>query len=283
MEKHCDVILLEACDRVGGRGATVRDRTDDVPLELVAEFVHGSPPTLLRDFSEQHDGVTVYLEPGEAAIRETATLEVTVLNLLDNDRALAIGLRRVRQKPLLSPNAMDTAAVAALIRETGAEIVINVASPFVNGAVLEWKRLHQCAARGVTVLLGVGFDPGVVNVYVRLVEDEYLDTVEGWRWNAMFEVASEWDLPVVGRQNAYLSGHDEVHSLSMHHPAADVRFWMGFSDHLQRLRPPGGLRVHGQPGDFLHRGHPPGRRRHDSVCLHGYGRGRRVAPSLRET
>jgi saccharopine dehydrogenase-like NADP-dependent oxidoreductase len=52
-----------------------------------------------------------------------------------------------------------------------------------------------------------------------------------WRANRMFEVGREWDLPVVGRQKAYLTGHDEVHSLSANFPQADVRFWMGFGDH----------------------------------------------------
>lgn len=47
----------------------------------------------------------------------------------------------------------------------------------------------------------------------------------------MFEVGREWDLPVVGKQTAYLSGHDEVHSLSARYPQADVRFWMGFGAH----------------------------------------------------
>ena len=47
----------------------------------------------------------------------------------------------------------------------------------------------------------------------------------------MFEVGREWDLPVVGKRTAYLSGHDEVHSLSARYPDADVRFWMGFGDH----------------------------------------------------
>ena len=47
----------------------------------------------------------------------------------------------------------------------------------------------------------------------------------------MFEVGREWDLPVVGKQKAYMSGHDEVHSLSARYKDADVRFWMGFGDH----------------------------------------------------
>ncbi|MFN3641530.1 MAG: saccharopine dehydrogenase family protein [Gemmobacter sp.] len=199
-------------------------------------------------------------------------------------------------------DAMDAGAVAALIRATGAGIVINVGSAFVNMTVLEgciaagaaymdtaihedpdkicetppwyanyeWKRREACAAAGVTAVLGVGFDPGVVNAYARLAADRFLDTVESidivdinagshgryfatnfdpeinfreftgtvWSWqngawqaNRMFEIGREWDLPVVGRQKAYLTGHDEVHSLSARYPQADVRFWMGFGDH----------------------------------------------------
>ena len=199
-------------------------------------------------------------------------------------------------------DAMDSAAVAALIRETGAQIVINVGSSFVNMTVLqacidtgvaymdtaihedpkkicetppwygnyEWKRREACEKAGVTAILGVGFDPGVVNAYARLAADEYLDTVSSidivdinagshgrwfstnfdpeinfreftgtvyswqkgaWASNKMFEVGQEWDLPVVGTQKAYLTGHDEVHSLSARFPQADVRFWMGFGDH----------------------------------------------------
>ncbi|WP_420342370.1 saccharopine dehydrogenase family protein [Paenirhodobacter sp.] len=199
-------------------------------------------------------------------------------------------------------DAMDTAAVAALIRDTGVQIVINVGSAFVNKYVLdacietgvayidtaiheepnkicetppwygnyEWKKRALCAEKGVTAILGAGFDPGVVNAYVRFAADEYLDKVtavdivdinagshgkyfatnfdpeinfreftgtvyswQGGKWqeNRMFEVGREWDLPVVGRQKAYLSGHDEVHSLSANYPEADIRFWMGFGDH----------------------------------------------------
>ncbi|MCV2863435.1 saccharopine dehydrogenase family protein [Albidovulum sediminicola] len=199
-------------------------------------------------------------------------------------------------------DAMDTAAVVALIRQTGAQIVINVGSAFVNMYVLdacietgaaymdtaihedpekicesppwygnyEWKKREACEQAGVTAILGVGFDPGVVNAYARLAADEYLDTVASidivdinagshgkwfatnfdpeinfreftgtvyswqngqWQSNKMFEVGQEWDLPVVGKQKAYMTGHDEVHSLSARFPEADVRFWMGFGDH----------------------------------------------------
>ena len=201
-----------------------------------------------------------------------------------------------------SLDAMDSAAVADLIRRTGARIVINVGSAFINMSVLEgcidagaayvdtaihedpakvcetppwygnyeWKRREAVEKAGITAILGAGFDPGVVNAYARLAEDEYFDEITSidivdinagshgryfatnfdpeinfreftgtvyswqggeWRENAMFEVGREWDLPVVGRQTAYLSGHDEVHSLSARYPQADVRFWMGFGAH----------------------------------------------------
>lgn len=199
-------------------------------------------------------------------------------------------------------DAMDSAAVAQLIRDTGARIVINVGSPFVNMTVLqacidtgaaymdtaihedpakicetppwygnyEWKRREACEKAGVTAILGIGFDPGVVNAYARLAADDYMDTVTSidivdinagshgrwfstnfdpeinfreftgtvyswqngaWQTNTMFEVGREWDLPVVGKQKAYMTGHDEVHSLAANYPDADVRFWMGFGDH----------------------------------------------------
>ncbi len=199
-------------------------------------------------------------------------------------------------------DASDTSAVADLIRATGAQIVINVAQAFVNMPVLEacietgaayldtaiheepdricetppwygnheWKRRDRCKAAGVTAILGVGFDPGVVNAYARFAIDrfvpeassidivdinagshgrwfstnfdpeinfrEFTGTVYSWQngaWqsNQMFEVGKVWDLPVVGEQKAYLTGHDEVHSLAVNYPGADVRFWMGFGDH----------------------------------------------------
>ena len=40
-----------------------------------------------------------------------------------------------------------------------------------------------------------------------------------------------YDFPVVGKQPIYLTGHDELHSLSKNIDANSIRFWMGFSDH----------------------------------------------------
>lgn len=198
-------------------------------------------------------------------------------------------------------DAMDVAATAALIRQTGAQIVINVGSAFVNMPVLsacietgaayidtaihedpdkvcetppwyanyEWKRREACEKAGVTAILGAGFDPGVVNAYARLAADDYFDRIdeldiidvnagshgkwfatnfdpeinfreftgEVWSWqngqwqsNRMFEVRKDWDLPMVGTSQTYMTGHDEVHSISQNLGIPNVRFWMGFGE-----------------------------------------------------
>ncbi|MFC3075259.1 saccharopine dehydrogenase family protein [Shinella pollutisoli] len=199
-------------------------------------------------------------------------------------------------------DALDIEATKALIQKTGAEIVINVGTAFLNMSVLracmdtgvayidtaiheepgkicetppwygnyEWKRAAECEEKGITAILGAGFDPGVVNAYAKLAKDEYLDKVTDvdivdinagshgryfatnfdpeinfreftgvvyswqngqWQTNKMFEIGKEYDLPVVGKRKAYLCGHDEVHSLAKNMDGADVRFWMGFGDH----------------------------------------------------
>lgn len=199
-------------------------------------------------------------------------------------------------------DALDVGATQALIRQTGAQIVINVGSPFLNMSVLracmetgaayidtaiheepgrvceappwygnyEWKHLDECRARGVTAILGCGFDPGVVNAYAALAQEAHFDAIESidildvnagrhdryfatnfdpetnfreftgrvWSWqdsrwvtNRMFEVKRTDDLPVVGKQALYLTGHDELHSLSKHMKVPNLRFWMSFSDH----------------------------------------------------
>ncbi|MBS7327008.1 MAG: saccharopine dehydrogenase family protein [Thiopseudomonas sp.] len=199
-------------------------------------------------------------------------------------------------------DALDVAATAELIRAINAQIVINVGSAFLNMSVLsacietgaayldtaihedpakicenppwygnyEWKRLQECADKKVTAILGVGFDPGVVNAYAALAANHYFDTIDSidiidinggdhgryfatnfdpeinfreftgrvWTWqnsqwqqNKMFEVKRTDDLPVVGERTSYLTGHDELHSLSKHLDVPNIRFWMGFGDH----------------------------------------------------
>ncbi|MBO0346066.1 saccharopine dehydrogenase family protein [Roseibium sp. CAU 1637] len=134
----------------------------------------------------------------------------------------------------------------------------------------EWPRKAECEKAGVTAILGAGFDPGVVNAFARLAKDDYVDDITDidivdinagshgkyfatnfdpeinfreftgtvyswqdsqWKENEMFEVGKEYDLPVVGKQMAYMSGHDEVHSLAKNMGSPNVRFWMGFGEH----------------------------------------------------
>ncbi len=199
-------------------------------------------------------------------------------------------------------DALDIEATKTLIRETDSQIVINVGSPFLNMSVMtacietgaayldtaihedpdkvceqppwygnhEWKRRDDCKKAGVTALLGVGFDPGVVNAYGRFALDAYFDqvdsidiidinagshgryfatnfdpeinfreftsTVWSWeqnRWKAskMFEHRQQWEMPVVGNHTTYLTGHDELHSMSKNLGVPNIRFWMGFGDH----------------------------------------------------
>jgi len=198
-------------------------------------------------------------------------------------------------------DAMDVAATVALIRKTGAEIVINVGSAFLNMSVLsacieakaayidtaihedplkicetppwygnyEWPRREECKKAGITAILGAGFDPGVVNAYAALARDNYFDRIDEiniidvnagnhgrwfatnfdpeinfreftgvvWSWqnskwtsNKMFEIRKDWDLPVVGTCPTYMTGHDEIHSLSKNLDVPNIRFWMGFSE-----------------------------------------------------
>lgn len=198
-------------------------------------------------------------------------------------------------------DALDVEKTVELIRTTGCRIVINVGSSFLNMSVLsacvatgaayvdtaihedprkicetppwygnyEWKRRTECDKAGVTAILGAGFDPGVVNAYARLAQDEYFDRIDSidivdvnagdhgryfatnfdpeinfreftgqvWSWqenrwtaNRMFEIRKDWDLPVVGMRTTYMTGHDEIHSLSRNLDVPNIRFWMGFGE-----------------------------------------------------
>jgi monoamine oxidase len=52
VEQGLDVVVVEARDRIGGRVFTHRDRSTPVPIELGAEFIHGSAPELDQILSE---------------------------------------------------------------------------------------------------------------------------------------------------------------------------------------------------------------------------------------
>ncbi len=107
-------------------------------------------------------------------------------------------------------DAMDAAAVASLIRRTGAGIMINVASNHTNLAVLEacletgcayldtsvyekpgeefapapwyanyeWQMAERFSERGVTAVLSIGFDPGATNAFAAKAQKSYFDTID---------------------------------------------------------------------------------------------------------
>lgn len=134
----------------------------------------------------------------------------------------------------------------------------------------EWKRRELCKQNNITAILSIGFDPGVVNAYAAYAVNDEFDNVDSidiidinagshgryfatnfdpegnfrefvgdvWSWqnskwvtNKMFEVKRTDDLPIVGVQNSYLTGHEELHSLATHFNIPNIRFWMGFGDH----------------------------------------------------
>ena len=198
-------------------------------------------------------------------------------------------------------DALDIPATVKLIRETNSGIVINLGNAFVNMSVLEacletgaayidtaihedpdkvcenppwyanyeWQRKDRCAAKGLTAILGAGFDPGVVNAYCALAVKRYFDRIDTidildvnagshgkyfatnfdpeinfrefikvWTWidrqwqeYPTHSVKRVYDFPVVGPCPIYLNGHDELHSLSQNIDANSIRFWMGFGDH----------------------------------------------------
>ena len=198
-------------------------------------------------------------------------------------------------------DALDIPATAKLIKETHSQIVINLGQAFLNMSILEacletgaayidtaihedpdkvcedppwyanyeWKRLDRCAEKGLTAILGAGFDPGVVNAYCALAVKRYFDKIDTidildvnagshgkyfatnfdpeinfrefvkvWTWidrqwkeYPTHSVKRVYDFPVVGPCPIYLNGHDELHSLSKNIDANSIRFWMGFGDH----------------------------------------------------
>lgn len=107
-------------------------------------------------------------------------------------------------------DAMDIPATEKLIKETGTSIVINVGTAFINMSVLtacintgaaymdtaiheepdkicetppwyanyEWKRLEACREKGITAILGAGFDPGVVNAYAAYADRYIFDAID---------------------------------------------------------------------------------------------------------
>lgn len=204
-------------------------------------------------------------------------------------------------------DAFDIPSVVTLIKETKSSIVVNLGTAYINMSVLEaciraesvegqpvtymdtaihedpskvaedppwyanyeWKKKAEVEKAGINAILGVGFDPGVVNAWAALAAKKYFDKIETidildvnagthgkyfatnfdpeinfrefkkvWTWinrkwveRPVHSERWDYDFPVVGKRPVYLNGHDELHSLSKNIDAKSIRFWMGFGDH----------------------------------------------------
>jgi saccharopine dehydrogenase-like NADP-dependent oxidoreductase len=211
--------------------------------------------------------------------------------------------KKVQNKRIYSRqiDAMNVEDVIELIKKTKSDIVINLGQSFLNMSVLEaciqagavymdtaiheepdkvcedppwygnyeWKRKDRCREKGITAILGIGFDPGVVNAWCAYAVKYHFDMIETidimdvnagshgkyfatnfdpeinfrefkkvWTWidkkwveKKVHSTKQVYEFPVVGKQTVYLTGHDELHSLSKNIDANSIRFWMGFSNH----------------------------------------------------
>ncbi len=102
-------------------------------------------------------------------------------------------------------DAMDVAATAALIKDVGADLVINVALPYQDLAIMEaclkaevpyldtanyeseddpdfrykeqWEMDGEFKKKGLMGLLGSGFDPGVTNVFCAYAQKHFFDEI----------------------------------------------------------------------------------------------------------
>ena len=198
-------------------------------------------------------------------------------------------------------DAKDPDAVAELITRTRSAIVLNAGSPYCNLPVIEaclqtgahyldtaiyeqegdfnmpppwyanyeWKYRDRFATADITGILGIGFDPGAVNVFCAYVHKHLIDDIDSidimdvnagdhgryfatnfdpevnlreiledvlywengeWVRIPCHSKSRSYDFPVLGEHTVYSMGHDELHSLSANIPAKRIEFWMGFND-----------------------------------------------------
>ncbi|VVT04625.1 saccharopine dehydrogenase family protein [Rhizobium sp. EC-SD404] len=219
-----------------------------------------------------------WAKPGEAALIETRTID-----------------------------ARSIEDVKRVISETGARILINVASPYCNETLLdaclatgthyldtalgedehvedikapwysyvEWPRREKFGEKKLNAFLGMGFDPGVVNIFCAQARKHHFDSISSidiidvnagshgqyfatnfdadvnlrevkedvitWENGAWKTIPhhSEWmdvTLPQVGSHRVYSMGHDELQSLAYTFPGTErITFWMGFGEHYLKV------------------------------------------------
>ncbi len=197
-----------------------------------------------------------------------------------------------------SIDADSVPALIELIEKLNPKVVLNVALPYQDLTIMDacsatnthyidtanyehpdeakfeykeqWARDEDFKSKNLTALLGSGFDPGVTGVFVKYIEQNFLDTIEfidimdcnagdhgypfatnfnpeinlrevsangrywedgKWIETKPLEIRVDWDYPEVGVKPSYLLYHEELESLSKNIKGLKrIRFFMTFGD-----------------------------------------------------
>ena len=197
-----------------------------------------------------------------------------------------------------SIDADNVPALIHLINKFNPKIVLNLALPYQDLSIMDacvstnthyidtanyehpdiamfeykeqWARNDDFKKENLTALLGSGFDPGVTGVFVKYIEENYLDTIEyidimdcnagdhgypfatnfnpeinlrevsangrywedgKWIETTPLEIKVDHDYPEIGVKASYLLYHEELESLSKNIKGLKrIRFFMTFSD-----------------------------------------------------
>jgi len=197
-----------------------------------------------------------------------------------------------------SINADDVPALVELIKKINPKVVLNVALPYQDLTIMDacsstgthyvdtanyehpdeakfeykeqWARNDDFEKENLTALLGSGFDPGVTGVFVKYIQENYLDTIEyidimdcnagdhgypfatnfnpeinlrevssngryweegKWIETKPLEIRIDHDYPEIGVKPSYLLYHEELESLCKNIKGVKrIRFFMTFGD-----------------------------------------------------
>ena len=195
-------------------------------------------------------------------------------------------------------DADNVPALIELINKLNPKVVLNVALPYQDLTIMDacsatnthyidtanyehpdeakfeykeqWARNDDFEKENLTALLGSGFDPGVTGVFVKYIEENYLDTIEfidimdcnagdhgypfatnfnpeinlrevsangrywengEWIETQPLEIRVDHEYPEVGVKPSYLLYHEELESLSKNIKGLKrIRFFMTFGD-----------------------------------------------------
>jgi len=195
-------------------------------------------------------------------------------------------------------DAENIPALTKLLTDFGAELVINVALPYQDLTIMEacleahcnyldtanyepkdvakfeykwqWAYHDRFAEKGLTAILGCGFDPGVTSIFTAYADKHYFDEIHyldivdcnagdhgkafatnfnpeinireitqngryykdgQWIETQPMEIHKTLNYPNIGPRESYLLYHEELESLTKNFPTIkQARFWMTFGE-----------------------------------------------------